>query len=174
MPSPEYQDECEAPWPPSSLSLTFLTPLTVKIDFELAILCMAELFLLLNGKLSFLSPRKRQRHFCSSLLDIFLAAAVLKLSQNAKSWPYSWQKYIASKGQVRESEINTVHNYRDALQIFRWMTALFIWVCITVMYTSATQRGVWKCNCSILERCVPDTSLPPYKELWKNVKYSLF
>lgn len=64
-------------------------------------LCMVELFLLLNGKLSLLSPRKRQRHFYSSSLGIFLTAAVLKLSQNAKCWPYSWQKYIASKGQVR-------------------------------------------------------------------------
>lgn len=160
----------------SLASLFSLTHISDPVDCQdwLWTLCMVELFLLLNGKLSLLSPRKRQRHFYSSSLGIFLTAAVLKLSQNAKRWPDSWQKYIASKGQVRESEIDTVRNYHEALQVFLRMTALFIWVCITVTYTSTTRRGAWKCNCFILERCVPDITLPPYKELWKNVKYGLF
>lgn len=105
MPSPEFRGKRWTAWPCASLSFTFLTLLTVKTDFEPVTSWIAELLVLLNGRLSFRSPRKRRERFSSSLLGLFLMATILKLSQKAKHQPYSRQKYIASKGQVRGSEM---------------------------------------------------------------------
>lgn len=145
----EYQGECRAPWPHASVSFTFLTLLTVKIDFEPVALWMVELFLLLNGRLSFLSPRKRRRHFSSSLLSLFLMAAGLKLSQHVKHQSCSWQKYAASKGWVGGSEMGNTH---------MWMPVLIMWVQIAVSNTdtSPSQRGGHRSNCSVLARCGSD------------------
>lgn len=77
-----------AAWPCTSVSFTFLTLLTVKTDFEPVIAWTVELLTLLNGRLSFLSPRNRKEYFSSSLLGSFLMQP-LKLCQKAKHQPYS-------------------------------------------------------------------------------------
>lgn len=124
MPSPEYQGKRCTAWPRASVSFTFLTPLTVKTDFEPVTSWIVELLLLLNGRLSFMSPRKRKERFFSSLLG--LMATILKLSQESKHLPDSWQKYIASKGQVRGSEMCNRYDYHEAPQVFLQMPVLIV------------------------------------------------
>ena len=97
MPSPEYQGKRWTAWPHTSVSFTFLTPLTVKTDFEPVTSWIVELLVLLNGRLSFLSPRKRREHFSSSLLGLFLMATILKLSQKAKHQPYSGRNTLLAR-----------------------------------------------------------------------------
>lgn len=163
MPSSEYQGERWAAWPRASVLFTFLTPLTVKTDFEPATSWMVELLLLLNGRLSFASPRKRREHFSSSLFDLFLVATILQWSQKAKLQPYSWQKDITSKGQVRGSEMCNRYKYCEALQVFLQMAALILRICITVANwdTSTSQVGAHRFNSSALKRFGSDLNLSP-------------
>lgn len=154
MPSPEYQGKRWAAWPHVSVSFTFLTLLTVKTDFEPATSWMVELLLLLNGRLSFPSPRKRREHFSRSLFGLFLVATILQWSQKAKPQPYSWQKDITSKGQVRGSGMCNRYKYREALQVFLQMAALILRICITVANrdTSTSQIGAPRFNSFALKR----------------------
>lgn len=175
MPSSEHQGKCWAAWPCTSVSFTFLTLLTVKTDFEPVTLWIVELLLLLNGRLSFLSPRNRKERFSSSFLGLFLMATILKLSQKAKHQPNFWQKYIASRRQVRGSEVCNRYNYCEALRVFLRMAVFIMWVSATVANwdTIPSQRSTCTFNSSVLKRFGSALNLPPYKELWRKVKYTV-
>ena len=90
-------------------------------------------------------------------------ATILKLSQKAKQQPYSWQKSVASKGQVRGTEMHNRYNYHDALRVFLWMAVLIVQVHITVANgdASPSQRGTRRLNSSVLKRFGSGLNVPP-------------
>lgn len=144
-----------AAWPCTSVSLTFLTLLTVKTGFEPVIAWIVELLTLLNGRLSLLSPRNRREYFSSSLLGSFLMQAFWSCARRQIISPIPSRNTLVA----RESEMCN----RIRMELRRFSYRCLSSLCITVVTwdTSSSQRDGCSFNSCVWKRFGSDFILSP-------------